>query len=58
MAGNTRMTSLVLTVVLAALNLIALNFLISGWSSARLDLTEENLFSKRLHSWLNSGVGK
>jgi ABC-2 type transport system permease protein len=40
-----RLTSLILTLSLAALNLIALNFLISGWSTARVDLTEEGLFS-------------
>jgi ABC-2 type transport system permease protein len=40
-----RLRQLALTVVLVALNLIALNFLVSGWSTARLDLTEENLFS-------------
>ena len=40
-----RLTQLALTMGLVALNLIALNFLISGWSTARLDLTQENLFS-------------
>ncbi len=40
-----RLTSLAVTLALAALNLIALNFLVSGWSTARLDLTEERLFS-------------
>jgi len=45
MNGKKRTTSLILTLVLAALNLICLNFLISGWSTARIDLTDENLFS-------------
>jgi len=40
-----RLRQLALTMALVALNLIALNFLVSGWSTARLDLTEENLFS-------------
>ena len=40
-----RLGQLGLTMVLVAFNLIALNFLVSGWSTTRLDLTEENLFS-------------
>jgi ABC-2 type transport system permease protein len=40
-----RIVSLVITLALTGLNLIALNYLISGWSTARLDLTEEGLFS-------------
>jgi ABC-2 type transport system permease protein len=40
-----RLTSLALTLALVGLNLIALNVLLSGWSSARLDLTEEGLYS-------------
>lgn len=40
-----RLTSLILTIVLVALNLIALNYLVASWSSARIDLTEEGLFS-------------
>ncbi len=40
-----RLGQLGLTTVLVAFNLIALNFLVSGWSTARLDLTEEHLFS-------------
>jgi ABC-2 type transport system permease protein len=40
-----RIASLALTLVLAGLNLGALNFLLSGWSAARVDLTEEGLFS-------------
>ena len=46
MADNQqRKTSLILTVLLVGLNLVALNYLISGWSGARLDLTEEGVFS-------------
>ena len=37
--------SLGLTVVLVALNLIALNYLLSGWSAARLDLTSDRRYS-------------
>ena len=37
--------SLALTVVLVALNLIALQILVSGWSTARLDLTRDHLFT-------------
>jgi ABC-2 type transport system permease protein len=37
--------SLLLTLVLVALNLIALQILISGWSTARLDLTRDHLYS-------------
>jgi len=40
-----RLVSLGLTVVLIGLNLIALNYLLSGWTTARIDLTEEGLFS-------------
>ena len=40
-----RLASLALTLALAGLNLVALNVLISGWSTARVDLTEEGLFS-------------
>lgn len=40
-----RLTSLILTLALVALNLVALNFLISSWSTARIDFTEEGLFS-------------
>ncbi len=40
-----RMTSLILTALLVALNLVAANFLVSGWTSARIDLTQEGLFS-------------
>ena len=40
-----RLMSLGLTVVLAGLNLIALNYLLAGWTTARIDLTEEGLFS-------------
>ena len=37
--------SLGLTIVLAALNLIALNYLLAGWSTARLDLTSDRRYS-------------
>ena len=37
--------SLGLTVVLAALNLVALNYLVAGWSTARLDLTSDRRYS-------------
>ncbi|MCP3981249.1 MAG: hypothetical protein GY716_18265 [bacterium] len=40
-----RLLSLGLTGVLALLNLVALNYLISGWSGARLDLTSDGMFS-------------
>ena len=40
-----RLTSLFLTLLLGGLNLAALNFLLSGWSTARLDLTQEGLYS-------------
>ena len=37
--------SLLLTVALVGLNLIALQVLVSGWSTARLDLTRDKLYS-------------
>jgi ABC-2 type transport system permease protein len=40
-----RFSSLLLTLILAGANLIAVNYLVSGWSTARVDLTEEGLFS-------------
>lgn len=40
-----RRTALFLTIVLVGLNLIAANYLIAGWSAARLDLTQEGIFS-------------
>jgi ABC-2 type transport system permease protein len=40
-----RLTSLALTLGLVGLNLAALNFLLAGWSTARLDLTEDGVFS-------------
>jgi len=40
-----RRIALAVTVVLFGLNLVAFNYLISGWSGARLDLTEEGVFS-------------
>ncbi|MDH3627438.1 MAG: GldG family protein [Acidobacteriota bacterium] len=40
-----RMASLGLTVLLTVVNLVAFNYLISGWSAARLDLTQDRLFS-------------
>ncbi len=45
MENKQRLTSLILTVVLLGLNLGALNYLLAGWSGARLDLTEEGIFS-------------
>ena len=38
-------SSLALTLALVALNLIAFNVLLSGWTTARLDLTEDHLYS-------------
>ena len=40
-----RFLSLALTLALLGLNIVALNYLMAGWSSARLDLTEEGMFS-------------
>jgi ABC-2 type transport system permease protein len=40
-----RLISLVLTIVLGAGNLAALNYLVAGWSTARVDLTAEGLYS-------------
>lgn len=40
-----RLTSLTLTVLLTVLNLAAFNYLISGWSTFRIDLTEDRQFS-------------
>jgi ABC-2 type transport system permease protein len=40
-----RILSLSLTLLLAALNLVALNILVAGWSTARVDLTEGGEFS-------------
>ena len=37
--------SLTLTLALLALNLIAFNALLSGWATARIDLTQDNLYS-------------
>jgi ABC-2 type transport system permease protein len=37
--------TMLVTLGLLALNLIAVNYLISGWSTARIDLTEEGVFS-------------
>jgi ABC-2 type transport system permease protein len=45
MSTKQRFLSLAITVALVALNLMALNYLISGWSTARLDLTEEGLYT-------------
>jgi ABC-2 type transport system permease protein len=38
-------TSLLLSIALVVLNLIAFQILISGWSTARLDLTRDHLYS-------------
>lgn len=40
-----RLISLITSLVLVGLNLAALNVLLAGWSTARLDLTEEGIFS-------------
>lgn len=40
-----RITSLVVTLALLGLNLVALNYLLAGWTGARVDLTEEGVFS-------------
>lgn len=42
---RSRTLSLVLTLALLGLNLLALNYLVSGWSGARLDLTRDRVFS-------------
>lgn len=42
---NRGLAALVLTLVLVGLNLVALNYIVAGWSTARVDLTEEGLFS-------------
>jgi ABC-2 type transport system permease protein len=42
---NRRLAALAVTLALVALNLLALNYLIAGWSTARLDLTSEGLYS-------------
>lgn len=39
------LVNLSITVALVALNLIALNYLVAGWSAARIDLTSERLYS-------------
>ncbi len=38
-------TSLLVTLALFALNLVAFNALLAGWSTARVDLTEDRLYS-------------
>lgn len=40
-----RIVSLIVTLVLLGLNLVALNYLLAGWTGARIDLTEEGVFS-------------
>lgn len=40
-----KLVSLTFTVLLAAANLAALNYLIGGWTTARVDLTEEDKYS-------------
>lgn len=45
MDGKNRILHLSGTLGLLALNLIAANYLVAGWSTARLDLTEDRLFS-------------
>ena len=45
MDRNTRLVTLGVTVALVALNLIALNYLLAGWSGARVDLTKDKIFS-------------
>ena len=40
-----RLTALIVTLALAGLNLVALNYLVADWSTARVDLTGEGIFS-------------
>ena len=42
---KTLLVSLGLTILLVGLNLIALNYLVAGWSTGRVDLTSERLYS-------------
>lgn len=45
MRGNKHLGSTVLTLALLALNLLAFNVLVSGWSGGRLDLTQDRIYS-------------
>ena len=45
MESKKRLLNLLATLALLGLNLAALNYLIAGWSTARLDLTEDRQFS-------------
>ncbi|UCF66862.1 MAG: Gldg family protein [Acidobacteriota bacterium] len=45
MDSKKRSLSLTVTLGLIALNLVAFNYLIAGWTTARVDLTEEGLYS-------------
>ena len=40
-----RIASLIFSLLLFGLNLMALSYLLDGWSTARIDLTEENVYS-------------
>lgn len=42
---KSRVASLAVTVLLVAANLVALNWLVAGWSTVRVDLTEDDLYS-------------
>jgi len=42
---NRRFAALAVTAVLVGLNLAALNYLLAGWSTARIDLTQDGMFS-------------
>jgi ABC-2 type transport system permease protein len=42
---RTLIASLTLTLALIAFNLVAFNALLSGWATARIDLTQDNLYS-------------
>ena len=61
MDRKNRIVSLVATVTLLGLNLIAFNYLISGWTTARVDVTAERMYSispatKRILSTLEEDV--
>ena len=43
--GRSRIVALCLTLGLVAANLVAFNALLAGWSTARVDLTDEGLYS-------------
>ena len=45
MPGKKRLVSTALTLALLGLNLLAFNVLVSSWSGARLDLTQDRIYS-------------